>query len=443
MNSTPNLRDIALEIFHRALAAIDVESVARASLRPDAGQLLIIDDLVDLSRFKRVVVIAVGKASVPMARAVEDSLGGRIAGGLVVTNAVVGESPRVLPVIVGGHPLPNVGSLDAASKALKILGANDSEDTLVLFLISGGGSALFELPIDAAITLDDLQGVNRALVGCGAVISEMNVVRRFLSAVKGGRLAAAAPRSRQISLYVSDVNSDDLSTVSSGLTLPGVATRADFDRVVERYDLLEKFPAHVSALIAGGGLPDLPRANAEDARRRSHHLLLDNRKALLEAKRIAESDFGCVVEIAEDLVEGDVETMMLAHVERVAALRHTHRGKTVCLLSGGEAVCPVRGAGQGGRNQEFTLRAAIHLNQRGLSDIVVLSAGTDGIDGNSPAAGSTADSDTLRRAEEKGVSAERSLQNSDSFNFFNALGDTIITGPTGNNVRDVRILLAR
>jgi len=443
MNSTPNLRDIALEIFHRALAAIDVESVARASLRPDADQLLIIDDPVDLSLFKRVVVIAVGKASVPMARAVEDSLGGRIAGGLVVTNAVVGESPRVLHVIVGGHPLPNAGSLDAASKALKILGANDSEDTLVLFLISGGGSALFELPIDAAITLDDLQGVNRALVGCGAVISEMNVVRRFLSAVKGGRLAAAAPRSRQISLYVSDVNSDDLSTVSSGLTLPGVATRADFDRVVERYDLLEKFPAHVSALIAGGGLPDLPRANAEDARRRSHHLLLDNRKALLEAKRIAESDFGCVVEIAEDLVEGDVETMMLTHVERVAALRHTHRGKTVCLLSGGEAVCPVRGAGQGGRNQEFTLRAAIHLNQRGLSDIVVLSAGTDGIDGNSPAAGSTADSDTLRRAEEKGVSAERSLQNSDSFNFFNALGDTIITGTTGNNVRDVRILLAR
>ena len=346
-------------------------------------------------------------------------------------------------MIVGGHPLPNAGSLDAASKALKILGANDSEDTLVLFLISGGGSALFELPIDAAITLDDLQAVNRALVGCGAVISEMNVVRRFLSAVKGGRLAAAAPRSRQISLYVSDVNSDDLSTVSSGLTLPGVATRADFDRVVERYDLLEKFPAHVSALIAGGGLPDLPRANAEDARRRSHHLLLDNRKALLEAKRIAESDFGCMVEIAEDLVEGDVETMMLTHVERVAALRHTHRGKTVCLLSGGKRYVRFAGAGQGGRNQEFTLRAAIHLNQRGLSDIVVLSAGTDGIDGNSPAAGSTADSDTLRRAEEKGVSAERSLQNSDSFNFFNALGDTIITGPTGNNVRDVRILLAR
>jgi glycerate 2-kinase len=443
MNSTPNLRDIALEIFHRALAAIDVESVVRASVRSDADRLLIGANEIDLSRFKRVVVIAVGKASVPMARAVEDSLGPQLAGGLVVTNAMTGRPPRLLPVMVGGHPLPNAGSLDAASEALKMLRANDSGETLVLFLISGGGSALFELPIDAAITLDDLQAVNRALVGCGAVISEMNVVRRFLSAVKGGRLAAAAARSRQISLYVSDVNSDDLSTVSSGPTLPSSATRADFDRVINRYGLLDKFPAHVSALIAGGRLPDLPRATAEDASRRSHHLLLDNRRALAEAKRIAESDFGCVVETAEDLVEGDVETIMLTHVERVVALRHGRPGKTVCLLSGGEAVCPVRGDGQGGRNQEFALRAAIHLYQRGFADIVVLSAGTDGIDGNSPAAGAMADSDTLRLAEEKGVSAERSLQNSDSFNFFNAVGDAIITGPTGNNVRDVRILLAR
>lgn len=441
--SSTDLRTITLEIFRRALAAIDVEKVVRESARSEGDWLVVGDERTGLAQFKRIVVIAIGKASVPMARAVEDTLGDLISDGLVVTNAVTGQSPRLLPVIVGGHPQPHAGSLEAASKALKILRANDSEETLVLFLISGGGSALFELPIDAAITLDDLQTINRVLVCCGAVISEMNVVRRFLSAVKGGRLAAAAPRSRQISLYVSDVNSDDLSTVSSGPTLPGPATRAGFDRVVERYDLLDQFPAHVSALITGGGLPDLLRANAEDARRRSHHLLLDNRKALLEAKRIAESDFGCVVEIAEDLVEDDVETMMLIHVERVAALRHRHPGKTVCLLSGGEAVCPVRGDGQGGRNQEFALRAAIHLHQRGLSDVVVLSAGTDGIDGNSPAAGAIADSDTLRRAEEKGVSAERSLRNSDSFNFFNALGDAIITGPSGNNVRDVRILLAQ
>src|SRR5262245_17739910 len=437
-----DLRTMTLEIFRRALAAIDVEMVVRESARRDGDRLVIGDEIVDLAQFNRVIVIAVGKASVPMARAVEDILGDRISAGLVVTNAVIGRPLRRLPVIIGGHPLPDAGSLEAASKALDILREVDSEETLVLFLISGGGSALLELPIRAAITLDDLQAINRILVGGGAVISEMNVVRRFLSAVKGGRLADAAPRSRQVSLYVSDVNSDDLSTVSSGLTMPGAATRADFHRIVERYRLLEKFPAHVSALISGGKLPDLP-ATVEDNRRRSHHLLLDNRKALAEAKRIAQSDFGCVVEIAEDLVEGDVETTMLTHIERVVALRYEYPGKIICLLSGGEVICPVRGAGQGGRNQEFALRAAIHLHQRGLTDVVVLSSGTDGIDGNSPAAGAIADSDTLRRAEEKGVSAERSLQNSDSFNFFNALGDAIITGPTGNNVRDVRILLAR
>jgi glycerate 2-kinase len=438
-----DLRNITLEIFRRTLAAIDAERIVRESARRDGDRLVIDDEGIDLAQFNRVVVIAVGKASVPMAQAAEDILGDRVSDGLVVTNAAIGRPLRLLPVIIGGHPLPDSGSLEAASKALDILRANDSEETLVLFLISGGGSALFELPIDAVITLDDLQTINRVLVGGGAVISEINVVRRFLSAVKGGRLAAAAPRSRQISLYISDVNSDDLSTVSSGLTMPGAATRYDFARIVQRYGLLEKFPARVSALITSCIFPDLPRANAEDDRRRSHHLLLDNRMALAEAKRIAQSDFGCVVEIAEDLVEGDVETTMLTHVERVVALRYGHPGKIVCLLSGGEVVCPVRGDGRGGRNQEFALRAAIHLHQRGLPDVVVLSSGTDGIDGNSPAAGAIADSDTLRRAEEKGVSAERSLQNSDSFNFFNALGDAIITGPTGNNARDVRILLAR
>ena len=267
-------------------------------------------------------------------------------------------------MIVGGHPLPNAGSLEAASKALKILGANDSEETLVLFLISGGGSALFELPIDAAITLDDLQAINRALVGCGAVISEMNVVRRFLSAVKGGRLAAAAPRSRQISLYVSDVNSDDYQ--------PFLRAYAAWRRHASRFRPGRRTvrPARKisRSRLGSDSRRRIARSSARERRRRPSaltSLLLDNRKALLEAKRIAESDFGCVVEIAEDLVEGDVETMMLTHVERVVALRHTHRGKTVCLLSGGEAVCPVRGDGQGGRNQEFALRAAIHLISAG------------------------------------------------------------------------------
>ncbi len=442
-----DLRTTALELFKRTLAAIDVEAVVGANLRLDGDQLRIGDEVCDLSKFSRLLVIAIGKASVPMARGVEKLLGSRITDGLVVTNAVVGSLPQQLPVLIGGHPLPNAASLEAAARALALLRQYDGENTLVLFLISGGGSALFEQPIDPRLTLDDLQAVNRALVGCGAVIGEMNIVRRHLSAVKGGKLAAAAPHSRQISLYVSDVNSDDLTTVASGLTLPDASTAEHFQRIIERYDLINQFGAVPGAVATGLFAKD----SAESTRSRplpaphqkhTHHLLLDNRYAMREAKQIAERDFGLIVEIAEDLVEGDVETMMQIHIERIAALQNKHQGQPVCLISGGEVICPVRGAGQGGRNQEFVLRAAIHLQQRGLENVVVLSAGTDGIDGHSPAAGAIADAHTLQCAADIGLSAESHLIQSDSFNFFNPIGDAILTGPTGNNVRDLRILLA-
>ncbi len=434
---------IIQQIFLRTLSAIDVEAVTRANLRLDGDQLAVGEELCDLAKFGRVIVIAVGKASLPMARAVEDALGDCLTDGLVVTNAMIGDGPKYLPVRIGGHPLPNAASIEAADRALKILRANDAEDTLVLFLISGGGSAMFDAPIDPSLTLDDLQAVNRALVGCGAVINEMNIVRRRLSAVKGGRLAAAAPRSRQISLYISDVNSDDLSTVASGPTLPDHSTVEDFQRIIARYELLKIFPPKVVEVIKSENVRSTGISRALPDIFHTHHLLLDNRRALDEARRIAENEFDAIVEVADDLVEGDVEEMARIHLERVARLRDREAGKTVCLLSGGEVICPVRGDGQGGRNQEFVLRAAMMLEKMGEKNVVVLSAGTDGIDGHSPAAGAIADGSTIKRAQDAGISAEGYLRNSDSFNFFNALGDAIITGPTGNNVRDLRILIGR
>lgn len=432
------LREAALTIFHKTLAAIDVETVVAANLRLEASRLLVGDEAIDLNGYSKLLVIAIGKASVPMARAAERVLGNRINDGLVVTNAVIGESPK-LPVLIGGHPLPNAASLEAAAKALTMLREHDSEQTLVLFLISGGGSAMFEQPIDPAITLDDLQAVNKALVNCGAVINEMNIVRRHLSAVKGGKLAAAAPRSRQVSLYISDVNSDDLTTVASGPTLPDCSTVEDFQRIVERYGLLKQFPPVV---VRSSTQQQIPPEGGTTNSSGSHHLLMDNRRAMLEAKRIAEQDYDCIVELAEDQVEDHVEAMMLAHIERIVLLQSKHRGKPVALISGGEAICPVRGNGQGGRNQEFILRAAIQMAQFEAENIVALSAGTDGIDGHSPAAGAIADSATIALAAAKGISAETHLINSDSFSFFNSIGDAIITGPTGNNVRDLRIVLA-
>ncbi len=431
-----NLRTIATEIFHRTLAAIEVEAVVRQALQIQNHCLNAGATETDLQQFTRLLVIAVGKASVPMARAAAQVLGDRITAGLIATNEIERAAPANFAVFIGGHPVPNQSSMDAAQAALQLLRDADHEQTLVLFLLSGGGSALFEMPIADSITLDDLQTINRVLVGCGAVISEMNVVRRFLSAVKGGRLAEAAKSAQQISLYISDVNSDDLSTVSSGLTLPSRATRADFDQIVAKYDLLPKFPPHVASLITAGNLPGMPSATPNEAR--THHLLLDNRVALRIAQQIAESEYNCVVEIAEDLVEGEIEEMVQEHLARLQALRARHPGKTVCLLSGGEVICPVRGTGQGGRNQEFVLRAAMNPS---LSQVAILSAGTDGIDGHSPAAGAIADETTIARALKLTHLPDEYLQRSDSYGFFAALGDAIMTGPTGNNVRDLRIFL--
>ena len=442
MKTTAELREIALQLFQRTLAAIDVETVVRAQLRVVDEQLCAGAAAVDLRGIARVVIIAIGKAALPMARAAREIVGARFQAGLIVTNETVAAAPAGIDVYLGGHPTPNEDSFKSAARALALLRQYDAVDTLVLFLLSGGGSAMFELPLDAGLTLADLQAVNRALVNGGAVIHEMNIVRRHLSAVKGGRLAAAAPRARQLSLYISDVNSGDLATVASGPTLPGGATLADFQRVLARYDLLPQFPPRVAALIRAGQLPPLPPAEP-NAELRQHHLLLDNDLMLQTARRLAENEFGCVVEIAEDLIEGEVETLARAHLDRLTALRAQHPGRRVCLLSGGEAICPVRGTGRGGRNQEFVLRAALALAETQLANIVCLSAGTDGLDGNSPAAGALADAATLRRARALGLAAESYLLNSDSFRFFEQLGDALVIGPTGNNVRDVRILLAQ
>lgn len=433
-----NLAGAASDIFLKTIREIDVERVVEAALERQGTKLRIVEEELDLAPISSLVVIAIGKAALPMARAAARRLGDQLTAGIVATNEDQVEAPPGFHLFTGGHPVPNQGSLDAARAALELLQRVDSPQTLVLFLISGGGSALFERPVDATMTLADLQEVNRVLVGCGAVIGEMNIVRRFLSAVKGGRLAAAAPCSRQISLIISDVNHDDLTTVSSGPTLRGTVTRDDFDRIVGQYRLLDSFPPRVTSLIRAGRLPEMPAPG--EAPPSSAHLLLDNRVALEKARRIAEDDYQCVVEIAADLVEGEVEEMAAIHLARLGALRAAHPGRRVCLLSGGEVICPVRGDGEGGRNQEFVLRA---IRASRLAEVAILSAGTDGIDGRSPAAGAIADQSTLARATAAGLDPADYLRRSDSYNFFAQLGSAIVTGPTGNNVRDLRILLTR
>ncbi|MEP7270316.1 MAG: DUF4147 domain-containing protein [Acidobacteriota bacterium] len=440
MSKMSSLRDLAHNIFSQTLEAINVTRVVTCQVRMTGNSLQINENVIDLANVSRIVVVGVGKASLALGRALEQILGERFDEGLIATNAFEGSSSARMEVILGGHPIPDQGSIEAARKAKELLRRNDSDGTLAFFLITGGGSALFEDPVDPSITLEDLQQVNRALVGCGAVIAEMNVVRRLLSSVKGGRLAEYAPQSRQVSLYISDVNDDDLTSVASGPTLASGSTIEDFNLIIEKYRLLENLPASVVALITAGTLHSMPRPLQNALR--SHHLLLDNRQAIREAQAIAERQ-GFLVGVASDLVEGDVEQFARLHVQRLDSLWRANGGRPVALISGGEVICPVRGRGSGGRNQEFVLRAALNLDLQGDGEIVVLSAGTDGIDGNSPATGAIADATTLPSAEANGLAPGVYLENSDSYGFFATVGGAIVTGPTGNNVRDLRVLLRR
>lgn len=433
------LAPLAADIFLKTLRSVDVGRIVEGAIRKEGRRLRIVDETIDLAEPRAsVIVVAIGKAALPMAEAAGRVLGDLLTGGIIATNERAVTVPAGFRLFTGGHPVPNEESVLAAEAAIELLRLHNQPESLVIFLISGGGSALFERPVVESITLADLQEVNRVLVGCGAVIGEMNTVRRYLSAVKGGRLAEIADHARQVTLIISDVNHDDLATVSSGPSLTGKTTRLEFERIVEQYSLLERFPAPVARLITSGRLPEMPIYDA--GQQRSSHLILDNRFVLERARQLAESDYGWVTEIAADLVEEEIGLLVDAHLKRLSILSRAHPGRTVCLISGGEAICPVRGNGEGGRNQEFVLRAVL-ANE--LDEIAILSAGTDGIDGRSPAAGAVADQTTLARARTQGLDPINFLDRSDSYNFFASLGDSIKTGPTGNNVRDLRLLLTR
>ncbi len=348
--------------------------------------------------------------------------------------------------VEGGHPLPTKTSLLAATEAFEFLDRADDESALVVFLISGGGSAMIEWPISEDITLADLRMANNALVKSGASIAEINAVRRAFSAVKGGRLAARAPKCDQITLIVSDVPSGEERSVASGPSLASPDDAPDARDVIARYNLRPQLPETIVRAVESE-----PKLFAEDSRAlRRHFVLLDNRRAL-EAAAEAARQHGFVTEIFSAISDQPITEGCTQLVERLTQLReqvekapNESAGKEVCLISGGEFACPVQGDGIGGRNLETALRLAFATNL-GLGDnehFVALCAGTDGIDGNSPAAGAIIDNTTISRAKAIGLDPEDFLERSDAYSFFVALGDVVATGPTGTNVRDLRILLA-
>ncbi len=390
----------------------------------------------------RFLVLAYGKAARAMANAVVAQLNGAQLRGLVVTPEPDGAPLPPFEVIAGGHPLPTEGSLRAGKRALELARSATPEET-VLFLASGGGSAMLEWPIDDAVTLAEMQALHRALVGSGAGIVWINLVRRHLSAVKGGRLAfAAAAAHEHVTLAINDVPAAGATDVASGPSIP-VAARFEACRWLLDHDAL--WPAVPERLREPLRAGSLPAVSPDDYRTASFATDVGNnheaRRLLARAARAA--GLAIVHDVnahaspySEEPPWQSASQWFVAHLDR---LRRRWPGRAVAVISGGEVSVPLPpNPGTGGRNQQFVLACARLIRGR---PITVLSCGTDGIDGNSPAAGAVADGTTMARARARGLDVHRALARCDAFPLLHALGDTVITGPTGTNVRDVRILV--
>jgi glycerate 2-kinase len=474
-----SLHQDARAIFAYALDACRIERVFHERIRFEGATLVIehspgIQPMpairIDLGSYRKLLIIALGKAAVPMTQSLLEILPrkSRVRG---VCSAPAKPSRRNWRIryYAGGHPLPNRDSFRAAQHALRLL-RRASEKTFVIYLISGGGSTLFDLPLDPGISLADTIAFHQALIASGATIAEMNTLRKHFSAVKGGRLATAASRAAKLTLQVVDVPWHHAGAVASGPTVADPSTVEDCRELLARYNLLEKFPPSVRRFFSQPDLPETPGDKA--AMKRDAERLEAARKAgpgpyswasfhngpavtnwlatllshddLLRAAQEKAAAIGYQVIVDNQCDDWPYDQAAAYLVDRFIELRRLHGGRKLCLLSGGEVTVRIdRKPGTGGRNQHFALACALLLNQRLPGEPVgCLSAGSDGVDGNSTAAGAIADPTTITGAAALGLDPEAALAAFDAGPLFTALGDSVVTGATGNNLRDIRILLS-
>jgi glycerate 2-kinase len=429
----------ALDIFRHALDASRVDVAMSRRVRFAGGMLAVDNNEYSLDKYERIVLIAMGKAAGTMTRAFFHAAGEfakRFEGVVVAPQLVELEKAR-FRVYHGGHPLPNAASVEAAGDILRTLEGLTEKD-LVVFLVSGGGSAMVERFLDPLISVEVMAATHKALVESGAPIAAMNSVRKHLSAVKGGRLAAAAAPAQQVTIFVSDVPEGQLDALSSGPTMPDGSTVEEVYRIAEEYGLAARFPGVVAQMIAARSLVETPMAGDEIFARSRWSVLLDS-ASLEEAAAVRARELGWHVEIDNRCDDWSAERAAEYLVQRVSELRQT--AGRVCLLSAGEVTVTVpQGVkGNGGRNQHFALLCAALIAGK---KIEVLSAGSDGVDGHSSAAGGVVDGATVGRAKMAGYPVSVALARFDSNDLLALLGDVIVTGPTGNNLRDLRILLA-
>lgn len=415
-------RSFLTSIFETAVAAADPERTIARHLPPRPKG--------------RAVVVGAGKGSAQMAAAFEKAWDGPLQGVVVTRYGYAAECER-LTVLEAAHPVPDEAGLNA-SKALLEAVSGLTQDDLVVALVSGGGSALLPSP-PAGLTLADEIAVNEALLASGAPISAMNAVRKHVSAIKGGRLAAAAWPARVVSLIVSDIPGDNPALVASGPTVPDESSREDALRIVSTYgiNLPERVMAHLNSPLAAAPRPDDARFAGNEVR------IIASAAVSLEAAAAEARRQGIEAVILSDAIEGEARDVGAVHaaIAREVATRNRPFAKPVLILSGGETTVTLRAKGKGGRNSEFLLAFALGID--GVPGIHALAADTDGIDGSEDNAGAFADGETIARMRQAGIDARAMLAGNNAWTAFNAVGGLFMPGPTGTNVNDLRAILIR
>ena len=428
------MRDAARSIFLEALPQASVAKGFGRHVQCERGILRVREDLYDLHSYSHVMAISLGKAGHSMAESLVAQVGS-LAQGIIATPVLPDAQLHGFRYFQGGHPMPNAESIQAAGAMLRAVEAQPAS-ALVIFMLSGGGSSIVEQPIDDEISLDDLIATYRALVHSGAPIAEINAVRKHLSAVKGGRLAQAAFPAQQVSLLVSDVPDNTPDALASGPTMPDSTSIDDCYRIAEKYELLKQFPAPTRELFERHAIDETPKSDDPVFHKSRWWTILSNQSAI-EAASVAAERAGFIVHVDNSCDDWDYAKAADYLLQKVRELRKQFF--PVCLISGGEVTVKVADGGVGGRSQQFALACAEKIVGE---NITVISAGTDGVDRNSPAAGAISDGTTVERARKAGFDVATALEKFDAYPLFRALGDAIEVGPTGNNLRDLRMLLA-
>jgi len=435
------LRESAQKILDSALKAVDPYHLVFDQVNKENNKLFFQSGYqLELDDFNDVYILGIGKGVAPMAKALSELLDDKLVSGEIIVKYEHGEEVNKINVHEAGHPIPDENTLKATSLVLEKF-KNLNEDDLVFVLLTGGGSALFELLPDT-VSLDDLQELNGILLGCGATIHEINCIRKHISLIKGGQLARVIHPAKVVTLALSDVVGDDLSVIASGPTTPDESTFDDTFSILKKYKIEDKIPQSILEVLTdgvNGKRPETPKGS-DPIFNSVTNMVIGNNILSLQAAEDQAKKLGFNTQILTSMIQGEVKELakVIDAVIREVQQSNIPIEKPACLLIGGEPTVKVTGKGKGGRNQEFALQV---LEKNIEEPYLFLSCGTDGTDGPTDAAGAIVTNNTLQKANKLDFDLMEYLNNNDAYNFFNPLNELIKTGPTRTNVMDVMIAL--